>query len=508
MVAVVVVTAAATRVVDEVEVEAGATVQDFAEGEAEVLRWRFIRQSSSPYRVNSDSLHLTRPPDRSIPPPSPQVTKVEDLFQRSLSSGGGLGGLQIDAKFPHRPGYGTRGQKIILWTNYFEMIPSPDLLLYRYNVAVQPAATGKKLNQIIKLLLQLPEYGDFQDDIVTDFKSTLVSRRRLSPDTAERAIPYRAEGEDEPRANAQTYRLRVEETGSLTVSALTNHLTSTNVSTAYADKLPVLQALNIFLGHYAKSSPAVTTVGSSKSFSLTQAYPKWDLGAGLSALRGFFSSVRVATCRILVNVNVSHGAFYDAIPLDQLIQKYGSANQFNRAKLQSFLKRVRVRVIHLGEKKNKAGESIPRVKTIFGLATKDDGQSLEHPPHFPNLRANPNQIFGAGPKDVEFFLNDSSGTPSSSSTSQATGTPGSKRKGKGKKGGASSHGPGQDAPRGGRYISVYEFFKSGICSITAQPYAHITKSIVHGRSIANPIYPLSTLETEKTRAISLPRFAL
>lgn len=111
-------------------------------------------------------------------------------------------GHQIDAEFPCRPGYGTRGQKIILWTNYFEMIPSPDLLLYRYNVAVQPAATGKKLSQIIRLLLKLPKYGDFQNDIVTDFKSTLVSRRRLSPDAAELAIQYRAEGEDEPRAHA------------------------------------------------------------------------------------------------------------------------------------------------------------------------------------------------------------------------------------------------------------------------------------------------------------------
>jgi eukaryotic translation initiation factor 2C len=422
-------------------------------------------------------LTFTRTPDQPIPRPNAQVTEVEDLFQKNLSSGGvlGIGGLQIDAKFPCRPGYGSKGQKIILWTNYFEMIPSPDLLLYRYNVAVQPPAKGKKLSQIVRLLLELPEYDHFRDDIVTDFKSTLVSRRRLSPGATESAIEYRAEGEDEPRAHAQTYRLRVEETGTLTVSELTDYLTSTTVNTAYMDKLPVLQALNIFLGHYARSSPAIATIGSSKSFSLTQSAPKWDLGAGLSALRGFFSSVRVATCRILVNVNVSYGAFYDAIPLDQLIQKYGPANQFNRAKLQSFLKRVRVRVIHLREKKNRVGESISRVKTIFGLATKDDGQGLEHPPQFPNLRANPNQIFGAGSKDVEFFLSDSSGAPSSSSTGQAAGQPGSKKKGKASKGGARGHGPGQSVPQGGRYISVYEFFRTGICSTTAPLYALVTK---------------------------------
>ena len=368
-----------------------------------------------------------------------------------------MGGLRLDEKFPHRPGYGTRGQKIILWTNYFEMIPSPDLILYRYNVAVQPAATGKKLSQIIKLLLKLPEYGDFQDDIVTDLKSTLVSRRRLVPGVAESAIQYRAEGEDEPRAHAQTYQLRVEETGTLTVSELTDYLTSTSVNTAYADKLPVLQALNIFLGYYAKSSPAIATVGSSKSFSLSQASS--NLGAGLSALRGFFSSVRVATCRILVNVNVSYGAFYDAIPLDRLIQNYGSTNQFNRVKLQSFLKRVRVKVIHLAEKKNKAGESIPRVKTIFGLANKDDGYGLDHPPRVPNL--------GAGPKEVEFFLDDSPGAPSSSSAGQAAGPSSRNKKGKG--------GNGQTVSQGGRYISVFEFFKSGINSTTIPLYAFLIK---------------------------------
>ena len=339
------------------------------------------------------------------------------------------------------------------------MIPSPNLLLYRYNVDVQPAAVGKKLSQVIRLLLELPEYREFRNDIVTDFKSTLVSRRRLSPDTAGTAFQYRAEGEDEPRDKAQTYRLRVQETGNLTVSELTDYLTSTNVNTAYADKLPVLQALNIFLGHYAKSSPAVATVGSSKSFSLAQNSPSRNLGAGLTALRGFFSSVRVATCRILINVNVSHGTFYDAIPLEQLIDRYGSAHGFNRVKLQSFLKRVRVRVTHLGEKKNKAGQSIARVKTIFGLANQNDGHGLDHPPQVLN--------FGAGPKDVKFFLNDSSGAPSSSSTGQATGTPGNKKKGKGKKGGESSQGPGQNVSQGGRYISVYEFFETGIYSITA-----------------------------------------
>ena len=69
-----------------------------AEDEGERLQWRLIRQSSSSCIISSDYFHLTRTSDHSIPPPSPQVTKVGDLFQRSISSGGVLGGLQIDAK--------------------------------------------------------------------------------------------------------------------------------------------------------------------------------------------------------------------------------------------------------------------------------------------------------------------------------------------------------------------------------------------------------------------------
>ena len=404
--------------------------------------------------------------DGVIPQPNKHVTTVEDSFQHSLSSGKTptLQSLEIHEKTPCRPGYGTRGQNVLLWANYFELIPSPELLLYRYNVAIQPAAVGRKLSQIIRLLLETPEYAESRKEMVTDFKSTLVSRKRLNPDISGAAIQYRTEGEDEPRVDAQTYRLRIEETAIFTVSELTDYLNSTSVTTAFTDKLPMLQALNIFLGHHAKCSPTMTTIGGNKSFSLGQASAKCDLGAGLSALRGFFSSVRVATCRILVNVNVSHGAFYNAVRLDELIQKYGSANQLNKAKLQSFLKGVRVKVTHLGEKKNKSGEIIPRVKTIFGLANQNDGHSLDHPPRV--------RSFGAGPKDVEFFLD---GSPEVSSKGQAARGSGSKNRGKGGKSGNSTHNSGQDVSQGGRYISVYEFFRTGIAPCTSLLNFVVTK---------------------------------
>ena len=69
----VVVTVVVTRVVDEVEVEAEAAVEEMAqrceageaEDEAEGLRWRFIRQSSSPSSSTPTKYTLLGP--RTIP---------------------------------------------------------------------------------------------------------------------------------------------------------------------------------------------------------------------------------------------------------------------------------------------------------------------------------------------------------------------------------------------------------------------------------------------------------
>ena len=358
----------------------------------------------------------------------------------------------------------------MLWTNYFELLPEPNLVLYRYHVNVSPAATGRKLTQIVRLLLEAPGYVGFRDDIVTDFKSTLISRRKLSSGEVKTVIPYRAEGEDEPRDNASSYTVHVEDTGTLTVAELTDFLTSTNVNAVSSNKLPIIQALNILIGHYAKSSTTTATIGSSKAFALGQGSDRGDLGAGLIALRGFFSSIRVAASRILVNINVSHGAFYDSIPLNQLIEKYGREQHFNLFKVESFVKRVRVRTTHLKEKTNKAGLVVPRVKTVFGLATKNDGHGLEHPPRV--------QKHGANVKEVEFFLSDSPlATGSSSAVPGAAMDQPSKssgKKGKGKKGGPSENKPYQtgSSTSQGRYISVYDFFKSGTYFCTIHSILH------------------------------------
>ncbi|KAJ0138283.1 Delta(24(24(1)))-sterol reductase [Fusarium oxysporum f. sp. albedinis] len=356
---------------------------------------------------------------------NPQVTKVEDASHPATKYKLDLGSLRLTEGFPSRPGYGTRGTKVELTANY-----------------ISPVAVGKKHFRVVQLLLQAPEFAAQQGDIATDFRSTLVSKTKFSQDEVLVEVPYRSEGEDEPAARATVYKVRVQYTKTLIIGELVNYLNSTSLSQSLVEKQELTQALNIFLNHYAKSAKNLVTIGSTKSFSLSSEAARGDIGSGLEIIRGFFSSVRVATCRILVNINVSHGAFYHAVPLPGLMKSYGL---HSTVMLERFLKLVRIRTTHLPEKRNKANEVIPRVKTIFGLARKDDGHGLAHPPHV--------RQHGAGAKDVEFWLD---GEASSSSAPKPVAKGGAKGKGKGK---GKAQAESSAASTSGRYITVFEFFR-------------------------------------------------
>lgn len=367
---------------------------------------------------------------------------------------------------PARPAYGTKGTPIKVWANYVEMVPKSTLVLYSYDVAdITPECTGKKRSQLIRLMVtEATELADYRDDIVTDFKATMISRKKLDLANERINVTYRAEGEDEPKARATTYTIACKFTKTLTTQSLMEYLTSTDLSVVgqFDNKLEIVQALNIFLKHYVKSANHLATIGASKSFSMGDNADTADLGSGLKAIRGFFTSVRAATNRILVNINVSHGAFYQNGELRRLMDAYsgglrGVRNDRNLRSLEKFLKKVRVRTTHLKPKMNKRGLEVPRVKTIYGLAAvKGRWSHLAHPPEV--------SFFGAGPRDVRFWLNEEA--PSAPKPTSVPGAEPSqstpKKKGKGKGKGASGPAAGGPAPAGqsnaGRYISVSDFF--------------------------------------------------
>ena len=347
-------------------------------------------------------------------------------------------------KLPLRPGFGVMGREVLLWTNYFKLSSNRDLTLYRYSIEISSeglgrAPAGKKAKRIVQLLLD-EHLQPHRHDVATDFRSTLISRNDLEIWEEGYLVTYRAEDEDDPAPNAKQYRVRLHSTGMLTVSELMNYLTSSQAGAMFGSKEEIIQALNIVVGHHPKAASTITNVGANRHFDrVSETQDKMSLGAGLRAIRGFVVSVRAATARILVNVQVKSMAFYEEGPLDEIMHVYMQQNGPNKVNLAKFVKRLSVDVTHI-TRTNKSGRRTPRIKTIEGLATRDDGQSQAHPPIVSQ--------FGAGAKAVQFFLDDAG-----EGASGKLKAPGGGKKGKK----ASRAGP--EAPSQGRYVSVYDFFQ-------------------------------------------------
>jgi eukaryotic translation initiation factor 2C len=362
------------------------------------------------------------------------VQRVENQFQvelkkRQKSETLGLEALSLSGEsdwsmtVPPRPGYGSTGKPIKLLANYVEMKVPKDLALFEYSVKAvkandpkRTAPTGRKLERVIKLFLQSEPMQFARGRVATDFRVNMVTSEAFPDRILEQAfrVTYLAEDADEPPQKPILYDVTISKTMTgqgdsesvvrqhkiLNLSTLLEYICSIDPSAIKVDNTQYAQALNIFLNHYSKISNEYVAIGKNKSFPLLPQVEDFRSFNALKAIRGFFSSVRPMTARILVNINVSNGAFYDPIPLLETMKRFW--NRDYRA-LEQFLKLVRVETKHI---KTKSGKSVPRVKTIFGLATPRDGKDRARKetdykaPKVPRL--------GANAKEVEFWLNEES----------------------------------------------------------------------------------------------------
>jgi hypothetical protein len=364
-----------------------------------------------------------------------QLMGVEDNYMKSTKGLGGMANLSVTAQMPPRPGHGTLGKKILVYANYFQLIAPKDLSLTRYNVEVLPEVKGKKLGRIFELLLELPVFAG----VASDLRSMIISLRQLNiPADFSVQIPYVAEGQDEPLAHAITYTVRLVTPLTFSISSLVNYLSAVSPGPEFLQKAEVIQVLNVLFGHYPQSHDGVVSIGQNRHFSIDRSQQNAHniriLSGGLEALRGYFQSVRSATGGLLLNINVTHGVFFEPTSLALLFPKLGTGNKIT---LQKKLKLVRIQVTHLPPKTSKkTNQTFPRVKTIFGLAHVQDGRTESHPPKVAS--------FGAGPKDVQFWLSEA--PPAAA---------GAKPPAKGK---AGQKGAGPSMPSN-QYISVFDYFR-------------------------------------------------
>lgn len=297
------------------------------------------------------------------------MTKAEDDLianQRGLS----LSSLSITSgpALPPRPAYGTIGRKIVLRTNYFQVNPRPDLQLFRYDVEMTPEVKVRRVKRrAFQLLLNQASFLEpVRPAIATDHGTMLLTTQKLvlGPDdrTTIPIVYYDAEEAGPAPENSTTYIFNISYTKTLSVPELMDYLSSTSPSIGYGDKESVLQALNIVMSRKPSASSDMAVFPRSNKF-----FPigglLGDLGGGLIALRGYYTSVRTATLRLLVNVNSVTASFYRPGPLLDLMTAFrDSCKGLWQKPLHKFLERLRVQTIHL---KTTKGEY--KTKVVVGL---------------------------------------------------------------------------------------------------------------------------------------------
>ncbi|KAL2881873.1 hypothetical protein SGCOL_002609 [Colletotrichum sp. CLE4] len=363
------------------------------------------------------------------------------------------------ALMPRRPAYGTKGNKVLLWVNYFRLTVNPDVV-WRYNLEVRKGESkdkepskekestpqgkgkgkGKEKSQPggggsggsggsggggggdgdgapasiparkLKIILQaaLEELKNLEPGAVlaTEFKSQLVSLKKLKLAVNPIKVIFTQENSD----RSESYLVKIVGETEAPLKEMKEYLkTMIDRSDPDESKFPrfatSVDALGVILGHTARKNDQVTAIGNGRFFPWGQGSSSQQLGRQdpLTAIRGYFQSVKLGTGAMLLNVNVTHGVFKMPVSVRDLCL-WSQVDVFQRSPadvsrviirlraLSKFLARTRVEI----KFKDAKGKEITRKKTILGLAYRSDIRSND-------VRFADSWHFG-GPRQVSFRM--------------------------------------------------------------------------------------------------------
>lgn len=288
----------------------------------------------------------------------------------------------------------------MLRTNYLVVTLEKKKDLYRYDVTIEPLLTKmpalkniRKRRQVYNILFEGER--DFQvlrDGFATDYAKTLITSGRLY----EQSLPHKRytvvyrnelEGPRDDKEGTQPderkYQVTVTCSGMVPIQELIRYIDSKpNDPSDFGARLEAIQAMNIIVAGSPNKDDTVFQAGQNKFFQYPggnpdksfSPYDNCDLGNGLIAVRGYYSSIRTSTSRILLNLNAQCSAFYPEINLLKLMYRFAGGPPIPYRKyseLEVFIRRLRVSTVQItGE-----GKEITRQKTVWGFSHKHEKTS-------------------------------------------------------------------------------------------------------------------------------------
>ncbi|KAH7312378.1 QDE2-like protein [Stachybotrys elegans] len=340
--------------------------------------------------------------------------------------------------FPIRPAFGTKGKEVIVWANYFQVTLKVKAI-YKYTIVAKEIPTEsnpkprdqlkpRKLHEAIKAALAILRGNQPQLRVATEFKSNLFTMQKLNGNN-EKVRVNLPRGPDSN--DFDVVEISFEALTEVPVDKLLSWLDSMQDTQNDGDghvfpKHPdVVDALNGFIGNQARTSLDSVATFNNNFFPIDARSRIQELLCSdrpLVAARGYFSSARIGTGRLLLNVNVTHSVFKISGPLHEIFDRMhirpAMRNDASVRRLRvvaKFLAKTRVKA----KFQIKTGKTLDRFKTILAVVTRseisrrargDQAPRIEEGWEFP------------GPKHIQFWLKNDQG-------------------------------------EGGRYITVYDHYK-------------------------------------------------
>lgn len=298
------------------------------------------------------------------------------------------------------------GKGVVLRTNFFPItLKNANQILYRYQVDIEPEASlsRKKMRRYVELFLAQQLFA--KATAASDYGKIIYTNEKLDFGPTDRAtfkivlydryeakFPEASASEDAERQAARKRRertLKIQLITSYAVNELFKYVSNSSGSGAYGPSEDVRQALNIVFSRAPNFEDNISSMGQNKYFPFTHQFgthanvESMDMGAGLLALRGYYSSVRLGPQRVLLNLNVAAAAFYEPGKLSDLITKFVGRKDPSSPRvlqdLSSFIKGLKVLTKYTTEK-NAAGQmvSVTKVKSVFGLAPRQGATPQQH----------------------------------------------------------------------------------------------------------------------------------
>ncbi|CAK3879278.1 RNA interference gene silencing (Qde2) [Lecanosticta acicola] len=334
-----------------------------------------------------------------VPQPDANVRAAEDALVKHTRD-------QIIDGFPGRRGYGTKGKSIVLRTNYFTLTTAfeakeREKTLYRYEVKHRQDLSKQKRRRVFDQIMRHEVFStvnwatDYASILVTSaeidvsklmegkdkngWKDVTLPPEEISNGNGSSSGSSSGNGNGNGNGNGgngqapefvrearqrNTFGFSVEYQGGHDLRQIIQYLQSRSAGAAFNGGADMVQMLNIILTKAPNEANAVANVGQNNFYPF-HGHPgveHYDLGAGLEALRGYFASVRPAVNRLLVNLNVTSGAFYKPMPLIQMMGEFnGSLDQ-----REAFLRMLKVKARYIRDGETKPFMS--KQKTIVGFA--------------------------------------------------------------------------------------------------------------------------------------------